>query len=73
MKWQRYWKAIAGALTPGVVVLVSAVTGASEDGSTITMSEWITALAALIISGGAVYAAPPNDYSDPKPPVAPTA
>jgi hypothetical protein len=79
MKWQKYWKAIAGALAPGAVVIVSSVTSQSESGSTITTSEWITAAAAIIISGAAVYIAPPNDYSTPvqvemkpDPPVAPT-
>lgn len=77
MKWQRYWKAIAGAIAPGVVVIVASVTEQSENGSTITTSEWITAVAAIILSGAAVYVAPPNDYSEPAPkeapPVAPTA
>lgn len=65
MKIQRYWKAIAGALAPGAVAIVWAVTGDSVDGSTITTSEWILAVCAIIISGGAVYAAPANDYSQP--------
>ena len=66
MKWQRYWKAIAGALTPGAVVIVSSITPQSDAGSTITTSEWITAVAAIVISGGAVFAAPPNDYTNPQ-------
>lgn len=65
MKWQKYWKAIAGAIAPGVVVIVASVTEQSESGSTITTSEWITAVAAIILSGAAVYVAPPNDYSTP--------
>jgi hypothetical protein len=67
MKWQRYWKAIAGALAPGAVTIVASVTPQSEGGSSITTSEWITALATIIISGAAVYVAPPNDYSEPAP------
>jgi recombinational DNA repair protein (RecF pathway) len=55
-----YWKAIAGAIAPGVVLIVAAVTPGSDGGSTITQAEWITAIAAIIISGGAVYSAPPN-------------
>jgi hypothetical protein len=65
MKWQRYWKAIAGAIAPGVVIIVSSVTEQSEGGTTITTSEWVTAVAAIILSGAAVYVAPPNDYSTP--------
>lgn len=65
MKWQKYWKAIAGAIAPGVVVIVASVTSQSEGGSTITTSEWVTAIAAIILSGAAVYVAPPNDYSTP--------
>jgi general stress protein CsbA len=85
MKWQKYWKAIAGAIAPGVVVIVASVTSQSEGGSTITTSEWVTAVAAIILTGASVYAAPPNDYSTPvqvemkptpppeEPPVPPTA
>lgn len=52
----RYWKAILGFVTPGVVVLGSAVTEASDGGSTITTTEWVTALVACVATGGLVAA-----------------
>lgn len=56
----QYWKAITGALAPGAVLIVAAVTEGSHGGTTITQAEWITAVATVVISGGAVYAAPRN-------------
>lgn len=53
-----YAKAITGLLTPGAVVIGAAVTEVSEGGSRITTSEWVTALVACIITGGAVYRVP---------------
>lgn len=53
-RWQEYWKAILGFLVPGAVVIGSAVTGNSESGSTITTSEWVTAIVAMIVTGAAV-------------------
>jgi len=67
--FEKYWKAIAGAITPGVVVIVGAVSSGSDGGTSITTSEWVTAIAAIILTGGAVYAAPPRPGTDA--PVAP--
>lgn len=56
----RYWKALAGAVAPGAVLIGAAVTEGSPGGASITQSEWVTAVVAVIVSGGAVYAAPAN-------------
>lgn len=65
--FEKYWKAIAGAITPGVVVIVGAVSSGSDGGTSITQAEWITAIAAVILTGGAVYAAPPRPSATPPP------
>src|SRR4051812_42628813 len=62
---QKYWKAIAGALAPAAVLIVAGLTEQSDGGGTITQSEWITALAAVVITGGAVLAAPSNKTGKP--------
>jgi len=67
--FEKYWKAIAGAITPGVVVIVGAVSSGSDGGTSITQAEWITAIAAVILTGGAVYAAPPRPQATAEPPV----
>lgn len=55
-----YTKAVVGFITPGVVLIGSAVTDASQGGSQITSAEWITALVACFVTSGAVYASPKN-------------
>ena len=52
--WQHYWKGILAFLVPGAVVIGSSVTGNSDGGSTITTAEWVTALVAMIVTGGLV-------------------
>jgi hypothetical protein len=52
----KYWKAIIGFVAPGIVILGSALTDASDGGSTITSTEWITALVACVATAGGVYA-----------------
>ena len=54
--WQEYWKGILGFLVPGAVIIGSAVTSGSDGGTTITSSEWITAIVAMVVTGGAVTA-----------------
>lgn len=54
----KYWKAIVGFVTPGVVALVAAVQAQSPAGQTITVPEWIGIGAACIITGGVVYTVP---------------
>lgn len=58
--WQHYWKAILAFIVPGAVIIGSAVTGDSDGGSTITTAEWVTAVVAMIVTGGAVAAGPAN-------------
>ena len=50
-----YWKAILGFITPGAVIIGSAVLDGSDGGTAITSSEWVTAVVAMIVTGGAVY------------------
>jgi|KBSMisStandDraft_5_1062788.scaffolds.fasta_scaffold12033_4 hypothetical protein len=72
--WQHYWKGILGFLVPGAVIIGSSVTGDSDGGSTITTAEWVTAVVAMIVTGGLVVAkanAPLNQT--PTAPPAPTA
>lgn len=54
--WQHYWKAILGFVVPGAVIIGSSVLDASDGGSTITQAEWITAIVAMIVTGGTVAA-----------------
>lgn len=53
----RYWKAILAFVVPGAVVVGSAVLEASDGGSNITASEWITALVACVVTSGSVATA----------------
>ena len=56
-----YLKALFGFLTPGAVVLGSAVTETSQAGTTITSAEWVTAIVACIVTGSLVFAVPNKD------------
>jgi len=58
--WQHYWKAILGFLVPGAVIIGSSVTSGSDGGTTITTAEWVTAIVAMIVTGGAVGFGPAN-------------
>lgn len=51
-----YWKAVVGFLAPGFAIIVSAVLASSDGGTTITTSEWITAVATAFITAAGVYA-----------------
>lgn len=51
-----YWKAVIGFFAPAATMLTGAVLEGSDGGSHITQGEWITALCAAVITGGAVYA-----------------
>lgn len=54
-KARPYFKAILGFVTPGVVVIGTAVTATSDGGGSITGSEWVAALVAAVVTGGAVF------------------
>lgn len=51
----RMWKAILGFITPGAVVIGASLLEASDGGSTITSTEWKTALVAMVITAAGVY------------------
>lgn len=53
-----YAKAVVGFLAPGVVALAAAVQDGSAAGSTVTGGEWLTAVAACLVTGGAVFGVP---------------
>jgi hypothetical protein len=68
MNWQHYWKAILAFLVPGAVIIGSAVTSGSDGGTTITTAEWVTAIVAMIVTGGAVGFGPANAPATPATP-----
>ena len=67
-----YWKAVMAFITPGAVIIGSAVTQASDGGTTVTAAEIVTAVTACIVTSAAVWAAPrdPTPLPAPQPPVA---
>lgn len=52
----RYWKAIIGFVAPGAVTLISAMQDASDGGSRVTKSEWLTAAIAAVVTSAGVAA-----------------
>jgi hypothetical protein len=56
-----YWKSVVGFVAPGAVLVGSAVTDASQGGSTITTAEWVTAVVACVVTAAAVYRVPNED------------
>lgn len=50
-----YWKTVVAFITPGAILVGASVTEVSDGGTTITTSEWITAVVACIVTSGAVY------------------
>lgn len=56
----KYWKAILAFVAPGATLVIAAVTDGSQGGSTITTSEWITAVATCVVSASVVAAGPAN-------------
>lgn len=57
-KFKPLAKAVVGFVTPGVVALVAAVQDGSPGGSSVTGPEWVGIGAAMILTGGAVFAVP---------------
>lgn len=57
-KIQPIAKAVVGFVAPGVVAAVAAVQDGSPGGAAITMPEWVGIVAAMVLTGGAVYAVP---------------
>lgn len=60
-KLTPYLKTVFGFLTPGAVILGSAVTEASDGGSNVTGAEWVTALVACVVTGSLVFGVPNKD------------
>lgn len=58
-----YYKAVAGAL----VAFLSALVAALNSGDHISPQEWVTAVIALVVGAGAVFAIP-NEHPINKPP-----
>jgi hypothetical protein len=56
-----YWKAVVAFLTPGIIAFVGALQESSPGGSQVTGVEWGGILAAMFITGGAVYTVPNKD------------
>ncbi len=56
-----YLKTVFGFLTPGAVILGSAVTTMSDGGTNITQAEWVTALVACVVTGSLVFSIPNAD------------
>ena len=54
-KLAPYWKAVVGFVAPGAVIVGSAVTEASDGGTSITAAEWVTALVACVVTSAGVY------------------
>ena len=52
----RYTKAIVGFVAPGLVIVATALTDASDGGSSITQTEWISAGIACVLTAAGVYA-----------------
>jgi hypothetical protein len=65
-KVKRYWKAIAGFVAPGVVLLGASLSEQSEGGTTVTTSEWVAVLVTMFATAGAVYLAPKNATPPPE-------
>lgn len=53
---RQYWKGILGFISPGAVIIGSAVLEVSDGGTKITQAEWVTAIVAMIVTGGLVTA-----------------
>ena len=60
MNLAHYWKGILAFITPGVTLLVAAVTEASPGGTQVTGAEWVGIGAAMLVTGGAVTFGPAN-------------
>lgn len=58
-KLAEYRKAIAGFITPGIVVVIASLAPASDSGAAVTLSEWLY-VALAILGTGTIVAAVPN-------------
>jgi len=58
---EPYWKAVVAFIAPGLVVIGSAITAGSDGGTRITTTEFVSALIAMFVTSGVVYATPNKD------------
>lgn len=56
-----YYKAVVAFLVPFLTQIVAALATQSDGGSSITTSEWLTALLTSLAAGGVVFAVPNKD------------
>ena len=59
-----YAKAVVAFVTPGVVALGAAFQEGSPGGTSVTSSEWVAVVAAMLVTGGAVFGVPNTDTED---------
>jgi hypothetical protein len=56
-----YYKAVTALLVPFLTLIGAALLETSDGGSTIMTNEWISAVVAALLAGGAVFAVPNLD------------
>lgn len=57
-----YYKAVTALLVPFLTNVGASLLESSDGGSTITAGEWVTSVVLGLVAGGAVFAAPRNEY-----------
>ena len=56
-----YYKAVTALLVPFLTLIGAALLETSDGGSTVMTNEWIAAVVAALLAGGAVFAVPNRD------------
>jgi hypothetical protein len=56
-----YYKAVVGFAVPFLSQIIAALLGTSDGGSSVTTSEWLTAVVTSLVAGGVVFAVPNKD------------
>jgi uncharacterized membrane protein HdeD (DUF308 family) len=56
-----YFKSVVAFIVPGIIALIAAVSDGSDNGQTITGPEWISILAACILTAAGVWGVPNRD------------
>ena len=59
------WKAVMAFVSPGAVIIGSAVLTSSDGGAAITSGELVTALVACVVTSATVYGAPNRPSAGP--------
>lgn len=55
-QFRPFAKAVAGFVTPGLVIFFSSITSGSDGGGSVTGNEWSAIGLAMFATGGAVFA-----------------